>query len=68
MAEIVRLHEARGSGATGSVYFGFLMGQIMETDVCEGTIASAGAMTPTDNGVQLNVSSLSDRYPAGLPP
>jgi len=35
---------------------------------CEGTIAAAAVMTPTDNGVQLNVSSLSDRYPAGLPP
>ncbi|WP_166804508.1 hypothetical protein [Cryobacterium algoritolerans] len=41
--------------ATGSVFSGFPVGQIVETAILKRTIASVAVIAPADNGVQLNV-------------
>jgi len=52
---IVRLYEARGARATGSVQFGFPVGQIVETDILERTVEPVAVTGAADNGVRLSV-------------
>ncbi|WP_130178449.1 glycoside hydrolase family 38 C-terminal domain-containing protein [Cryobacterium sp. SO1] len=52
---IVRLYEARGSRAMGTVQFGFPVGRIVENDILERTIEPVAVTAPADNGVQLGL-------------
>jgi alpha-mannosidase len=52
---IVRLYEARGSQATGTVQFGFPVERIVETDILERTVEPVAITAAADNGVQLGL-------------
>ncbi|WP_120337344.1 alpha-mannosidase [Cryobacterium soli] len=52
---IVRLYEARGSRATGSVRFGFPVERIVETDLLERAVEFVAVTESADDAVQLSL-------------